>query len=256
MAREYYYYKAFRKTIIQFLDIFNEINIARYERDGTTISKYIEVPIKLAVKEKTWYWLHERKDDQMLPMITGWISAIDYAADRKINSGYQITSSTDVDGGSVSRYLLPVPYNLTFTLNIWSLHMSDIDQILEQILPWFDPFIYVKMNIPELDCAYDIKVIFQSCTPEVSLEMADEDYRVINYTIDFLVETYLFKPISNSGIIKEIITSYYTNEDVFESRSFTSSTVSAAPSGGIRNLIIGWKDEDGNTITKMEEFGP
>ena len=254
--RQYYYYKSFRKTIIQFLDIFNDIQVARYAPDGVTVSKYITIPVKLAVKEKAWYWLNERKDDQMLPMINGWISAIDYAADRKVNSGYQISSVTNVDTGLVSRYLLPVPYNLTFTLNIWSLHMVDVDQILEQILPWFDPFIYVKMNIPELGCAYDIKVIFQSCTPEVSLEMADEDYRVINYTIDFKVETYLFKPISDSAMIKEIITSYYTNEDVFESRSFSSTTVSASPSGGIRNLIIGWKDGDGNTVTKMEEFGP
>jgi len=256
MARTYFYYKSFRKTIIQFLDIFGGIKVARYERDGVTINKYVDVPVKLAIKEKAWYWLNERKDDQMLPMINGWISSIDYGSDRKVNSNYQIVSTTDVDGATVSRYILPVPYNLTFTLNIWSLHMSDIDQILEQVLPWFDPFIQIKMNIPELGCSYDIKVTFQSCTPEVSLEMADEDYRVINYTIDFQVETYLFKPISDSGIIKSIIASYYTNEDVFESRSFSSSTVSAAPSGGIRQLTIGWKDDDNNTVTKLEEFGP
>lgn len=254
--RTYYYYKAFRKTIIQFMDVFNDIKVARYAPDGTTVLKYIDVPVKLAVKEKAWYWLNERKDDQMLPMINGWISSIDYATERKVNSNTTITNTTDTDNLTVSRYLLPVPYNLTFTLNIWSLHMSDIDQILEQLLPWFDPFIFIKMNIPELGCSYDIKVMFQSCTPEVSLEMADEDYRVINYTLDFLVETYLFKPISNSGIIEKIVASYYTNEDVFESRSFSSSTVSAAPSGGIRQLIIGWKDEDGNTLSKLEEFGP
>ena len=256
MARTYYYYKAFRKTIIQFLDVFNDIKVARYEPDGITVSKYIDVPVKLAVKEKAWYWLNERKDDQMLPMINGWISSIDYATDRKVNAGYQISSTTDVDTSAVSRYLLPVPYNLTFTLNIWSLHMTDVDQILEQLLPWFDPYIYIKMNIPELGCTYNIKVTFQSCTPEVSLEMADEDYRVINYTIDFQVQTYLFKPIADSGIIKEIITSYYTNDEVFESRSFSSPTVSAAPSGGIRQLIVGFQDVDGDTITRMEEWGP
>ena len=256
MARTYYYYKAFRKTIIQFLDVFNDIKVARYEKDGVTVSEYIEVPVKLAVKEKTWYWLNQRKDDQMLPMINAWVSSIDYATERIVNSNHRISYSADGDTNDVSSALSPIPYNMTFTLNIWSLHMSDMDQILEQLLPWFNPFIYIKMNIPELGCSYDMKVIFQSCTPEVSLEMADEDYRVLNYTLDFVVETYLFKPISSSGTIDKIIASYYTNEDVFQSRSFTSTTVSAAPSGGIRNLIIGWKDEDGETITRMEEFGP
>lgn len=252
----YYYYKAFRKTIIQFLDLFSEIKIIRYESDGITVSKYITVPVKLAVKEKTWYWLNQRKDDPMLPMINCWIASIDYATDRKVNSQYEFSHTVNINSSEVLKYLLPVPYDLTFTLNIWSLHMSDIDQILEQILPWFDPYIFIKMYIPELGCNFDIKVTFQSCTPEISLEMADEDYRVLNYTLDFKVETYLFKPISNSGIVKEIITSYYTNEDVFESRSLTSSTISAAASGGIRDLLIGSEDNDGNIIMKFEQFGP
>jgi hypothetical protein len=55
--------------------------------------------IKHSVKEKVYYWLNERKDDEMLPMITAYISAIDYAVDRKVNSFHAFTADcSDVDG--------------------------------------------------------------------------------------------------------------------------------------------------------------
>jgi len=48
---QYFYFASIRKTIIQFLDIFNNMRIAKYNPNGT-ILKYVEVPIKLAPKEK------------------------------------------------------------------------------------------------------------------------------------------------------------------------------------------------------------
>jgi len=48
----YYYYEVIRKLITQFLDAFNDIQIRRYQPDGTTVRELITVPIKLAVKEE------------------------------------------------------------------------------------------------------------------------------------------------------------------------------------------------------------
>lgn len=252
--KNYFYYKALRRTIIQFLDAFNDIKVIRYLSDGTSIDKYIEVPVKLAGKEKTWYWLNERKDDQVLPMITAWITTMDFATDRKVNSLANVCSIATPSAGDMTSYLHPVPYNLTFTMNIWSLHMSDTDQILEQIFPYFDPYIFIKVAIPELNSTFDVKVIFQSCTPEIITEMPDEDYRIINYTLDFQLQTYMFKPIETTSIIKTIATQYYTNETAFEA-GIGSGELSAAPSGGFQQLLIVYGiDDDGNKIFDYEEF--
>ena len=252
--KTYFYYKALRRTIINFLDAFNDIKVIRYLQDGTTIDKYIEVPVKLAGKEKTWYWLNERKDDQVLPMITAWISTIDFAIDRKVNAFADVCNVAVPSAGDMTSYLHPLPYNLTFTMNIWSLHMSDIDQILEQILPYFEPFIFIKVHIPEVNSNFDVKVVFQSCTPEVITEIPDENYRIINYTLDFQVQTYLFKPIATTSIIKTISTQYYTTASGIES-GIGSGTLSAAPTGGFQQLLIGTGyDDDGNKIFSYEEF--
>jgi len=252
--KTYFYYKALRRTIINFLDAFNDIKVIRYLSDGTTIDKYIEVPVKLAGKEKTWYWLNERKDDQTLPMITAWITTMDYATERKVNSLANVCSVATPSAGDMTSYLHPVPYNLTFTMNIWSLHMSDTDQILEQIFPYFDPFIFLKVKIPELNSTFDVKVLFQSCTPEIISEIPDEDYRIINYTLDFQLQTYMFKPLETTGIIEKIATQYSLTEDTFTA-NIGSGTLSAGPSGGFQGLIIGQGyDSDGDLIASYEEF--
>ncbi len=248
--KEYFFFNMFRKTIVQFFDAFNDIKIARYSDDGQTVDRLIEVPIKHSIKEKVYYWLNERKDDEMLPMITAYISSIDWASDRKVNAFYAFNANCDFDAKSVSQYLHPCPYNLTFTMNIWALHMVDIDQIMEQILPFFCPHIFVRVAIEELNAAFDTKIIFRSATPEVSHEMADMDYRVINYTLDFEVQTWFFKPTSETGLIEKIYGSYPEPGDKLD----TETTFSSGASGGPMSFELKGKVEDGELLVKYTLF--
>jgi len=254
--KQYFFFNVFRKTIVQFFDAFNDIKIARYAPDGKTIDRYIEVPIKHSAKEKVYYWLNERKDDEMLPMITSYISSIDWAADRKVNSFHSFTANCDLENSSAQTFLHPCPYNLTFTMNIWALHMVDIDQIMEQILPFFCPHIFVRVSIEELNTAFDVKIIFRNATPEVSHEMADMEYRVINYTLDFEVQTWFFKPIIDDGsgngmkLIDTIYGSYPTGNEPLD----TTSTFSSGASGGAESFELKGKVEDGELLVKYTLF--
>ena len=234
--KTYYYYKAIRRTIIQFLDLFNEINIVRYARDGSTVSKYVEVPLRFAGKEKTWEWIHRRKDDEMLPMISVSLTSVEFATERVGNRYNNVVKSTTPGDGEMQRFPNPIPYNLSFSLSVWTLHMSDADQILEQILPYFDPYVVMKVGISELDAEFDVKVIFQSCAPDISIEMPDEERRVVMWNMDFMVHTYLFKPISEPSIIKKIITKIYTDEEQWGNRGTyrdgsTETTFTSGASG-------------------------
>jgi len=134
--------------------------------------------------------------------------------------------------------------------------MSDIDQIMEQILPFFAPHIFIRLAIPELNVEFDVKVIFQSCTPEVSLEMPDEDYRVINYTIDFVAQAWLFKPSKlEGGLIETILTNYWTSEEGLASAlANTTSTFTSGASGGKSDMQVGSYDNDGNLVVDYQEF--
>jgi len=139
-----------------------------------------------------------------------------------------VIKSKRISSGDIERFINPVPYNISFSLSIWSLHMVDVDQILEQILPFFTPNIFTKINIPELDATLDIKIVFLACTPDVVTEMDDADIRVLKWNIDFVVHAYLFQPLGTVPIIKKVIEKIYTNDEAWSHRFTESAFTSGA----------------------------
>jgi hypothetical protein len=118
--------------------------------------------------------------------------------------------------------------------------MTDIDQILERILPWFQPHIFSRVYIPEIEGSFDIKIIFESASPEFEEEYADEGRRVLRYILDFRVQTYLFKPVETTGVVGSIFVNFYTNLDAFghaRSASQTNSTFTSGASGESLHLL-------------------
>ena len=219
--KSYYYYNAIRKTIIQFLDVFKNVKIARHDANGV-VSGYIKVPLKFGLKEKWWLWLNERKNDEMLPMMSVVMDGMEYDAARQTSKVRNVVKTRNEGDATMSRFLNPIPYNFNFTLTLWSLHMVDVDQILEQILPYFTPNIFVRINIPELDSSLDLKVILNSCSPESTNEMSDEEIRVLKWSLTFTVYGYLFQPLQSTGIIKKVIQKLYGDDHSWGHR-FTES---------------------------------
>jgi len=261
--KTYYFYKSIRRTIIQFLDMFNDINIARYDNAGE-ITGYHRVPLKYGPKAKVYYWLHEKDDDGtpkndiLLPVIGVSLESIEWDSTRLSNMFDSIRVETDLSTRTISKYLNPMPYNLMFNLNVWANYMVDIDQICEQILPYFAPHAFTRIYIEELNTTVENKILLQSCTPDVSPEFGEEDWREIKWNIGFLVQTYIFKPIGDVGLVEKIFTNLYTDEDAFGDRSTTSLyTSGAGPSAGYAESMYlkgtGY-DDDANILYNYEVF--
>ncbi len=256
--KDYYYLKGLRKTIIQFLDTLNDIQIARYDEDGNFTQLY-KVPIKFGLKRKIWYWLEERKSEQMLPMISVQMTGLEFDTNRLTNKMYKVTRTKDVSASNIiSRFPNPSPYNINFSVSIWALNMSDIDQIIEQILPFYNPYIFIKINIPELDVDLDLKVIFNSVSPDVSNDIPDDDYRSVIYNMEFTVQGYLFRPIADSSLIKKIITKFYADDDAWKYMG-TESTYTSGASGyeaesSYIKAISPWYDSNGDVLYEYYIF--
>jgi hypothetical protein len=249
--REYYYYRVFKRTVVQFLDLFNDIQINRYTQDGTFL-KRIKVPLQYGPKEKTWYWIEQRKDDEALPVMGVQMAGVEFSLERMTNKHRKVCTGTDET--TISRFLNPVPYDITFQLGIWSLYMYDIDQILEQILPFFQPYVYIRIPIEALNTSFEAKVLFNSGTPEYESEYADEGRRILKYTLDFTVQTYMFKPVETTAIINEIFVNWYLNESSWRSKGI-SSTFTSGASGESMRLYGPSADDPDYVQYEIYQFG-
>jgi len=249
---QYYYYKALRNTVIQFLDMFNGIKIARYTRGGV-FEKYIEVPLKYGPKEKWWYWMNERKDDEMLPIMSVTLQGIEYSMERTTNKFKSIITGEPDNSNTIQRYLNPAPYDVQFQLSIWCLYLTDVDQILESILPYFQPHAFIRLPIEELDSTYDLKVIFNSLAPDMDMEWDDENFRILRYTLDFTVQSYLFKPVETTSVIGKIFTNFYLSQEAFKQSGNTTTTFSSGASGESMYLL-GISPTAGNPLYDYELY--
>jgi hypothetical protein len=189
---QYYFYKCIRRTIIQFLDMFNDINIERYHADGTVYGRH-KVPVRFGPKSKAYLWIRESgRSEEMLPFISIYVTGIDFDTTRLTNKFQEIAVSDTLTTGTFAKNAMP--WNIGFTVNVWTLHMVDVDQIFEQILPYFGPHAFIRIVIPEMNIGFDAKVICNGCSPVMTDDVGEEEARVIKWDITFTVQTYIFKP--------------------------------------------------------------
>ena len=211
-----FYHESIRKYIIVFGNMFNGIYVQRFNNAGTRIQN-IKVPIAYGPKQKFLTRLYQDpnldKDVAIsLPRMGFEMTGITYAANRKTTGLYKnVVVNTD-DNSKVKTQYQPVPYDFNITLSIFVRNADDGAQIVEQILPYFQPewTNNVKL-IPSMNITLDVPTVLQSTTLEDTYEGDFESRRALIYNLDFLMKGYVFGPVTNSGIIKRTIIDFAPN---------------------------------------------
>ena len=251
MARSFFHFGIIRKSIIKFLDIFDDIKIAKYNSTGS-IEKYVEVPLKFMPKKKYYSWMYKRSHEKMLPIMGVQMTGIEYDETRNTsaNENINITKGDDL----VSYHPIGIPYNVSFELMVSSEYMSEMDQIAEQILPFFSPYVCNIVNIDDLDLKVNMDVLFEGASIDTDLDIPEEDYRNINWTFTFTAKTYLLKPSDSVKTVRKVVNKLFFSEESWDRRDTTTDMVSGGGSEDVELLVLGYKDDDNEIITKYERF--
>ena len=100
---------------------------------------------------------------------------------------------------------MPVPYNLDVVLYILAKQSDDALQIVEQILPYFQPDYTITVNdMADMGIKRDIPIILNGITYEDSYEGDFEQRRALIYTMNFTCKFYLYGPVTSSNIIRTV----------------------------------------------------
>ena len=220
MFGQHFYHKSIRNTVIAFGTIFNNINIKRLDSSGNPLQT-VRVPLSYAPKEKFIARLDQNSDltgsDSSvaitLPRMAFDITGYSYDPSRKLNKNQKITAvTTNSDTSKLNSQYMPVPYDVAFELNAFTANSDDGLQIIEQILPYFQPDYTVTMILDRtMDTKRDIPFILESVDYEDSYQGALTDRRRIIYTLKFTAKIYLYGPIGSSAIIRTSSADLYDN---------------------------------------------
>jgi len=233
MLGTYYYHEIIRKTIISFGTLFNAIEIKHKEQDGTTFSE-MNVPLSYGPAQKFLARLEQQanlnKPVQItLPRMSFEMNTIAYDPTRK--AGVTQTFKTS-DGTNLKKVYMPVPYNIGFELSIFTKLNDDALQIVEQILPYFQPSFTLTVDlVSSIGEKRDIPVILDNISFQDDYEGDFSTRRALIYTINFTAKTYLFGPIADTtdGLIKKVQADIYGSTDTKTAKREMRYTATPVP---------------------------
>ena len=216
MLGSYFYNETIRKTVIAFGTLFNDIKIKKFGSDGKTISQ-IKVPIAYGPMQRFLARIEQQTnfDDNVaitLPRISFELTSYSYDPSRKASP---ITKFTGKGSTKLKhkKIFLPVPYEIGFRLSFAAKLQDDSLQILEQILPHFQPSFNVTVNMLEgVEEKRDIPFTLANVAFSDEYEGDFSTRRFIQYDLDFVAKTYFYSevPTDESGVIKKVQVDYST----------------------------------------------
>ena len=213
MLGAYTYNKIIRKCVIGFGTLFNNIECRKEKTDGTIYSR-LKVPLAYGPRQKFLARLEQQADLNQkvaitVPRLSSEMTGISYDSARKLAPITMNLQTGDKD--TVRRQYTPVPYNIDFELNVISKTNDESLEILEQIVPIFQPSYQMTIKlVDEMKDYRDIPIILNSINYSDDYEGSFDDRKITLVTMSFTCKTYIFGPVGTQGPIKKAKADIYT----------------------------------------------
>lgn len=217
MFGNHFYHATIRRMVAAFGTIFNNIEVQKQDSAGKILQK-IKVPLSYGPKQKFLARIQETADLSdtklaiKLPRMSFEITFLQYDSTVAVKKDNLIKTATS-DASVYNTVKGPIPYRIGFQLNIMTKNQDDALQVLEQILPYFQPDYTVTLNdIPDMDIKGDTPITLQSVALNDDYEGDFETRRAIIYTLDFEARVRFYTGIQEKGVILTSATDMNIND--------------------------------------------
>ena len=265
MLGQQFYHETLRKVIISFGTIFNSINLIRKDNSGSIIQT-MKVPLAYGPREKFLVRLREDADltKQVaitLPRIGFEIQNLAYDSSRKLSRVQKFKQVKGANTKQLDTQYMPVPYNLDIELYIMAKQSDDALQIVEQILPYFQPDYTLTINdMSDMSIKRDVPIVLNSIAYEDSYDGDFTSRRALIYTLSFSAKFYLYGPVTSSKVIKTVQVDQYTDMPDQSPKREQRVTVTPKPSTadadddfGFNETVSFYQDAQGYNLETGED---
>jgi len=167
ITQNYFYDQQLRRWIVQFMRLFSGFSV-KMGKDANDSDFYHQVPVRYGDTSRMAQHIIRKNSENTIssvPAISCYISELAPASVRRINPSFQTSTQVgervydETHGQFVDQvaenYTLdrtaPVPYDLTFNVDVWSSNTEQKLQLLEQLLLLFNP----SVNLQSSNNPYD-----------------------------------------------------------------------------------------------------
>lgn len=268
----FFYDKQIRRWIQQIIAVFSHFEV-QIGVDPTGAPTYRRVPVRYGdVSRMVAAIIKENSENKMntVPIMTVTITGLKYDRDRLQNPTHvnklhirerKYNEETDTysiyQGNAVTvERLMPAPYELTFNLDMWTSNTEQKLQLLEQILPLFNPDLELQStdNFVDWTSLSYITLEDQTWTSRTVPQGTEDQIDVATLTFKLPIWLSLPAKVKKLGVIQTIIASLYdaqgeVNEDVLTTANLFKNRMYITPMGYNLLLLNG-------TATLVPAMGP
>ena len=215
-----FYWGMIRKSIVAFGNLFNNIAIDR--RDGTgAVIQTLRVPLAYAPKQKFLARIaaqpqsFEQSFQTYLPRMGFEMTGLQYDPGRRISLVQQNRALNGSSTSTLNAQYAPSPYNVSMVLYAYVKNQDDGLQIIEQIMPYFNPDFNLTINaVPALNIKNDLPIILDSINYEDEYEGDFTARRAIIWTLNFTLKLNFYGPINAQSLIRTATINSFNNPDM------------------------------------------
>jgi hypothetical protein len=239
MFENHFYNESTRRMVSVFGSIFNDMEVVKKDSSGKILQK-IKVPLGYAPRAKVLARLNEQTTGPnialKLPRMSFEISGFEYDANARVSKHKNYTKVITGDTLQLNKLGAPAVYKVGMELNILAKSQDEALQLLEQILPMFQPEYTVTIkDIPTMDITTDTPIILESIDTNDDYEGDLVTRRAIVYTLGFSTRIRYYRGIGKSKQILQTEVDYSENVDPtthkFEQQKVVGTTTSDGAGG-------------------------
>ena len=236
MFDNHWYNQSTRRMVSIFGSMFNDLEVHKTNSAGKVLAK-IKVPLAYAPRSKVLARLNEQTSDPKmaikLPRMSFEISSMEYDANARVSKHKSYTKVIVGDTLQLNKLGAPAVYKVGFELNILAATQDEGLQMLEQILPMFQPEYTVTIkDIPAMDLTTDTPIVLTGVDLNDDYEGDLITRRAIIYTLSFETRIRYYRGLGTSKQILQTEVDYSDNPNPTLSKFETQKVVGTTTSDG------------------------
>jgi hypothetical protein len=228
MNQSFFYDDQIRRFLLQFTRICSNFQVEYGREEGSEAAALLRVPVRYGDASRNAQTIiqeNSRNSMPSSPLMTFYVSSLDYDRPRmqepyhvnKINVRQrtydEATDSYETTQGNAFTIerLMPVPYKLGITLDIWTSNTNQKFQLLEQMLTLFNPSLEIQSTDNFIDWTSLSVVELDSVTwTSRSIPVGTENPIDIA-SIKFSIPIWISSPakVKKLGVVERVIASIY-----------------------------------------------
>jgi len=224
----FFYDEQIRRFLLQFARIFSKFEVEYGRNEEGTAHTLIRVPVRYGDSTRQVSTVMQNNSPNFLPstpLMTFYITALDYDRPRiqepnfigKMNvrqryydNATDTYETTQGNAFTIER-LMPVPYSLTINLDIWTSNTNQKFQLLEQIIPLFNPALEIQSTDNFIDwTSLSVVELSSSKWSSRTIPSGTED-PIDVATLTFKIPIWITSPakVKKLGVVERIVASVF-----------------------------------------------